>query len=65
MPNIAFDCQMLLYPALPIEWSKVHRRFGIGGGREKLSIATVDLVASRQLPDILRQITASECVIGN
>lgn len=38
---------MLLYPAAPSQQSGVQKSFGIDGGRERLDIATIDIVAGR------------------
>lgn len=51
----------LLYPALPGEGSTVRRRFGMGGGRERLKIAAVDLSEEAGLRGFLAALAQDEC----
>lgn len=51
----------LLYPAVAGEGSTVRRRFGMGGGRERLKIAAVDLSDGTGLREFLAALALDEC----
>ena len=51
----------LLYPALPGQGNGVRRRFGMGGGHERLTVAAVDLADGQGLAGFLKDFAEREC----
>lgn len=58
-----YDCEnlVLLYPSIPQQASAVRSTFGIGGGMERLSIATVDLTGQADIVEDLAMLVDTTC----
>lgn len=58
-----YDCEnlVLLYPSLPQQASAVRGVFGIGGGTERLSVATVDLTEKSDIIKDLAKLVDTTC----